>query len=210
MPQETKLICFDIGGVVIRLCRTWAQGCAAAGVDVRDESLWQAAGPARQALLVQHQTGRMDGPTFAEQVSVLVGGLYSPAEILGVHRAWLLDEHEGIADLVDRLHEGGLDTAALSNTNHEHWSRMGEYPAVMRIRHHLPSHRLGLSKPDPSIYHRLERQLGYTPTEILFFDDAEENVRAAREIGWSAELIDPHAAPARQITAALRTYGLPC
>ncbi len=208
MENQIRLVCFDLGGVVIRICRTWAEGCAAAGLEVRDPSLWRQTRSARWALIVQYQTGRIDGRTYAAQASALVDGLYSPSEILGIHHAWMQEEHEGVAELVDRLHDAGLDTAALSNTNPDHWARIVQYPAVMRIRHHLASHRLGLHKPDPSIYRRLEQQLGYSSPEILFFDDMAENVEAARAVGWHAEHIDPEASPRDQITAALTTHGV--
>jgi HAD superfamily hydrolase (TIGR01509 family) len=85
---------------------------------------------------------------------------------------------------------------------------MGEDPAVMRIRHHLPSHRLGLQKPDPKIYLRLEQQLGYGGAQIIFFDDKVENIEAARAAGWHGELVDPAASPAAQITEALGAHGI--
>ena len=206
--RTIRLVCFDLGGVVIRICRSWAEGCAAAGLPVRDPALWERVRLARQTLILQHQTGRIDGATFATRVSGLVAGLYSPAEILGIHNAWLLDEYEGVADVVARLHRTGVDTAALSNTSHGHWARMGDFPAVMRIRHHLPSHRLGLHKPDPMIYRRLEGLLGYRGREIIFFDDSPDNVTGARGVGWAAEVIDPAAAPATQIRDALRGCGV--
>ncbi len=207
-PPAVRLVCFDIGGVVIRICRSWAEGCAAAGIAVRAPSLWQDASEARHSLVVEYQTGRIDGATFAERTSALAGGLYSPAEIQGIHNSWLLGEYEGVADLIDRLHRAKIDTAALSNTNHAHWTRMGDYPAVARIRHHLPSHRLGLHKPDPAFYLRLEQLLGYCGQEILFFDDTPENVRAAIQIGWRAERIDPLEATAPQIRSALQSHGV--
>lgn len=206
--SRIRLVCFDVGGVVIRVCRTWEEGCAAAGLPVRDPDPGEHTRPQRRALVVEHQTGRIDAETFAARTSALLCGLYSPAEIRGVHRAWLLDEYEGVLDLVDRLHAADLDTAALSNTNHDHWSRMGDYPAVVRIRHHLTSHRLGLHKPDPAIYRRLEQLLGYGGEEILFFDDTEENVIAARELGWRAAVIDPAGEPARQMEDVVRGEGL--
>jgi glucose-1-phosphatase len=208
MSANVRLVCFDLGGVVIRICRTWADGCAAAGLPVRDPDAWERARPARHRLIVEHQTGRIDGTTFAARASDLIGGLYSPAEILGVHRAWLLDEYAGVADLVRHLHEAGLDTAALSNTNHEHWTRMGDYPAVMRIHHLLPSHRMGLQKPDPEIFRLVERRLGYHGPEILFFDDTPENVTAARAVGWRAEAVDPLGDTAGQMAAALGAAGV--
>ncbi len=205
--QALRLVCFDLGGVVLRICRNWREGCAAAGLDDRDPAAWRQSRPARQALILDYQTGRIDGPTFAAMVSELTGGLYSPVEILGVHHAWLLGQYRGMRAIVERVHRGGLDTAALSNTNHEHWVRMGEFPAVMGIRHLFASHQLGVHKPDPSIYRRLERQLGYAGREILFFDDTEENVAAAQRLGWRAEVIAPAASPAAQIAAVLGANG---
>ena len=131
-----------------------------------------------------------------------------PASSSQASTAWLLDEYDGVAELIDRVHHAGLDTAALSNTNHEHWTRMGDFPAVMRLRHLLPSHHLGLHKPDPTIYRRLERQLGYGAGEILFFDDTPENIDGARAVGWDAQLIDPTADPSQQIGEALRDHGV--
>jgi len=186
-----RLVCLDLGGVVIRICRSWAEGCSAAGVACRDDEVWERTRAARRALVVEHQTGRIDAPTFAARASTLTGGLYSPAEVLGVHRAWMLGEYDGVAELLDRAHDAGLDTAALSNTNHDHWTQILGYPAVGRIRHPLASHLLGLHKPDPAIYRRAEQHLGYRGAEILFFDDLPENVEAARAVGWRAETIDP-------------------
>lgn len=199
-----RLVCFDIGGVIVRICRTWAEGCAAAGLPVRDPQRWQSAKPARRAIVDEYQRGRIDGRTFAARLSAQVGGLYSPSEILGIHRAWLLGAYQGMAEVVDRLHGQGIRTAALSNTNHEHWTRLGGYPAVTAMRHLLASHQLGLIKPDPAIYHRAESIFGTSGGEILFFDDLLENVEAARSVGWSAEVIDPLGEPAEQVAAVLR------
>lgn len=48
--------------------------------------------------------------------------------------------------------------------------------------------RLGARKPEPDFYRAVERRLGVGGEAILFWDDQEANVAAARECGWSAEL----------------------
>ncbi len=48
LEKRIRLVCFDLGGVVIRICRTWAEGCAAAGLEVRDPLLWRQTKPARR------------------------------------------------------------------------------------------------------------------------------------------------------------------
>ena len=208
MGDRVRFVCFDLGGVIIRICQTWEERVTAAGLEMRDPALWNKIGPTRDALMVRYMTGRITGQQFAQQLSEALDGQYNPAEIMAIHDAWLIDEYEGVGTIVDRLHQAGRDTAALTNTTPEHWVRMPQFPTVGRLRHRLASHELGLHKPDPAIYLRLERQLGYAGGEILFFDDTEENVQAAQAVGWRAERIDPASDTARQIAAALVNHGL--
>ena len=48
------------------------------------------------------------------------------------------------------------------------------------------SHEVGLAKPDPAIYALAAERLGVAPHEIVFLDDVELNVEAARAAGWHA------------------------
>ena len=208
MPQRVRLVCFDLGGVIIRICQTWEERVAAAGLEMRDTAHWDKIDPARDTLMVGYMTGILTGRQFAHQLSEALHGQYSPEEVTAIHDAWLIDEYEGVGAIVDRLHQAGLDTAALSNTTNEHWARMDEFPTVAQLKHRFASHELGLSKPEPAIYQHVEQQLGYTARQILFFDDAEENVIAARNVGWRAERVDPAGAPAQQIRNALTEHGI--
>ena len=127
---------------------------------------------------------------------------------MAIHDAWLIDEYEGVGTIVDQLHRAGLDTAALSNTTPEHWGRMDEFPTVGRLRHRFASHELGIQKPDPAIYRHVQQQIGYRGKQILFLDDAHENVIAARDVGWRATRVDPAGVPAQQIVDALAEHGV--
>ena len=206
--RRVRLVCFDLGVVIIRICQTWKERIAAAGLKMRDPTLWDKIRPTRNALMVRYMTGCVTGRQFAQQLSEALESQYNRAEIMAIHDAWLIDEYEGVGTIVDQLHRAGIDTAALSNTTNEHWARMDEFPTVGRLRHRFASHELGLSKPDPAIYRHVERQLGYTGQQILFFDDTEENVTAAREVGWRATRVDPAGVPAQQIIDALAKHGV--
>jgi putative hydrolase of the HAD superfamily len=48
------------------------------------------------------------------------------------------------------------------------------------------SHEVGLMKPDPRIYALSVERLGVLPSEVVFLDDVEGHVAAAREAGWHA------------------------
>lgn len=50
------------------------------------------------------------------------------------------------------------------------------------------SHEVGLAKPDPAAYELVTRRLGVEAAEVLFLDDVEANVVAARALGWHAVL----------------------
>lgn len=50
------------------------------------------------------------------------------------------------------------------------------------------SHEVGLAKPDPAAYELVTRLLGVEAGEVLFLDDVEANVVAARALGWHAVL----------------------
>jgi putative hydrolase of the HAD superfamily len=47
---------------------------------------------------------------------------------------------------------------------------------------------IGAQKPQPAYYQHIESTLGLKKEEILFFDDGLENVKAAYERGWHAEV----------------------
>lgn len=58
---------------------------------------------------------------------------------------------------------------------------------IERIRDcefHFVSCDLGYVKPEPEYYRLINNQLGHE--KVLFFDDIEANVEAAREAGWEA------------------------
>ncbi|MEU8796981.1 HAD family phosphatase [Spirillospora sp. NPDC048819] len=48
--------------------------------------------------------------------------------------------------------------------------------------------RIGVAKPDPRAYEICAERLGAKPADVIFFDDNEHNVLAARETGMRAEL----------------------
>jgi putative hydrolase of the HAD superfamily len=49
---------------------------------------------------------------------------------------------------------------------------------------------VGWAKPHARYFEAIERRLGRSGHELLFFDDAPENVEAARATGWVAEQVD--------------------
>ena len=136
MPASPTTVCFDLGGVFIRICRSWNEGCERVGLPVRGD--WEAeTDAALHALVHEHQTGVLDGPAWASRLSDHLAGLYTAEEILAVHHGWMYGEYADLLAVVDRLHAADVTTAALSNTNAEHWVQINEYPTVRTLQHRL-------------------------------------------------------------------------
>src|SRR5690554_1370 len=55
--------------------------------------------------------------------------------------------------------------------------------------HLFLSFEMGLQKPDKRIYENVVETIGARPEECLFFDDLEENLTAAKEVGIQTHLI---------------------
>jgi putative hydrolase of the HAD superfamily len=218
--MKIGLVCFDLGGVLVKICRSWSDGCRAAGLEVRGSSAGERAGNLRRELTQLLGLGRLSEDEWAEQLAQGLGGLYSADEIKRIHRAWSQQEYLGALELIDDLNQRPVVTACLSNTNHAHWTRLlhhdgqkpldgaPEYPAVRRLRHHFASHLLGLAKPDPAIFRAFEQATAHAPADILFFDDLPDNVAAARALGWNAERVNPHQETIPQLRRFLTSHGV--
>lgn len=206
------MVCFDLGGVLVRHCRTWREGCAAAGLDVREGVDSERMTELRKGHSLRLMCGAMGAEEFYQRMAETTGGLYTPREIERLHHCWLGREYEGVTEVVRRLVGAGrVETGVLSNTNAQHWERLSsaaEYPSVSLLSRRHASHLLGLVKPMPEIYARFEELTGFRGPEILFLEDLPENQAAARARGWRVGAIDWARETAGQIEGVLEGAGV--
>ncbi|KAA0217264.1 MAG: HAD family hydrolase [Leptolyngbya sp. PLA3] len=212
MP-DVRVVCFDWGGVIIRICRNWREGCERAGLPIHEAAGTPEAVARRRAINAVHQVGRMACEDFFASVAHASEGLYTPEQIRRIHDAWLIEEYPRIGGVIDRLNATkGITTALLSNTNASHWARQhagaGGFGAAARLKVRLASHEMGLAKPDEAIYHTARERFGVPAEQIVFFDDLPENIDAARSAGWRACLIDPLGDTSAQIERHLAALGI--
>lgn len=203
MGVANPLIVFDLGGVIVRICRSIKEAGDRCGIVVRDEDIAPQHRAARRAIHARYERGQIECDEFFALISRTTDGRYTPEQFRAMHEAWIIDEYPGVSELIDDLHARGIATGVLSNTNHIHWTlqmqaRVGargeplppKFPTTAKPMHRHASHLLGLAKPDPAIYHEFSRRTGFAAGSIVFFDDLLENVEAARGAGWRAHHID--------------------
>lgn len=211
MPDSPiQLVCFDLGGVLIRLCDGWDHACALAGV-TPDKVMTDADLRKLIDLVHREEVGGLPHGDFFTRSAPLLG--LSPQDAKAMADAWLRGAFPGIDTLIDTLHDAGLQSACLSNTNANHWRAMidPQHPNGLpldRLTHRFASHLVRDRKPNPTIYQHVERATGLLPGAILFFDDAAENIDAAQARGWHACHVTDPDDPVAQMTSHLKRHNL--
>jgi len=213
--MNLRYVCFDLGGVVVRICHSFVEAVQAANLPLVDaQRLLEPDSIARRRDAIwAHQVGEFDFDEYCSRMSHAVEGAYPPDQVRALHAAWLIGEYPGVLELVTELGQvESLRLACLSNTNDGHWDQMlgapELFPTLGRLHMQLASHLMRLAKPDPAIYDAARQSFACAPGEILFFDDLIENIEAARAAGWNAERIDPTGDTAAQMRGHLRARGV--
>jgi HAD superfamily hydrolase (TIGR01509 family) len=207
-----KLVVFDLGRVLLRICDGWQHACEVVGITGID---WRKLSPVEEARLekVIHafDTGDIDLPTFASRAGELRG--LSPEQVIKISNGYPRGPFPGAGELLDELHTAGQTTACLSNTNANHWRILTD-PAdphgkvLLKLHHRFASHLMRVRKPDPSIYAQVEKELGVPGDRIVFFDDLPENIAAAQARGWTGFVVPVIPNPIPTIRAHLTESGL--
>lgn len=202
-----KLVCFDIGGVLVRLAAGWEDACVRAGVPLTPGDVeWEKHHP----LMHKYERGHISTEEYFRGVDGCLKGI-SRQQFCGAFDAWLREMYEGAHELIEELKAKGMMTACLSNTNDRHWQALAGgselYKPILKLDHLFASHEIREAKPDLAAYKAVENKLGLRSDEILFFDDREDNIEGARAAGWNAERITEHDA-VKQEREFLKKYGV--
>jgi putative hydrolase of the HAD superfamily len=94
--------------------------------------------------------------------------------------------------LLDDLRAQGIATAILTNNVRAlgAWRDFADWDQLVDAV--IDSCEVGMRKPEHRMFHHACELLGVAPTEALFLDDMDANVKAAEEVGLTAVLVtDP-------------------
>mgnify|MGYP000016847313 CR=1 FL=1 len=144
--------------------------------------------------------------------------IYETAEAYPAWRAEIRDWHDNWIELATpvidhsvmllrRLRAKGVPVHCLTNFGVESYAyAQTQFDFLNEFDIEFVSGRMQVTKPDPRIYEMVEADLGVPPGAILFADDREANIAAARARGWQAHLFDgPEGWAARLVEAGVLT-----
>jgi len=182
LSHEIKLLLFDLGGVLV----TWngvkgLQEYSGGKMTMEEARLfWMTSEWVRK-----FERGWCTASEFVSGVLTELDFHISEEQIIeGFHR-WDKGPMPGAFEFLTEL-RSHYKLACLSNNNEFHWDRLKKkYRAESFFDKCYLSHEIGMIKPDPEIYDFVIKDLGISPSEILFFDDNPECVEAAKEAGLS-------------------------
>ena len=101
-----------------------------------------------------------------------------------VFEGWASQPDEALAAFVAGLRAAGTRVAALTNSTSTEADLLARPELARLFDLAISSADAGLQKPDPAIYRHAEARLGAAGAALVFVDDVEANVAAARALGW--------------------------
>jgi putative hydrolase of the HAD superfamily len=101
-----------------------------------------------------------------------------------VFEGWASQPDDALAVFVAGLRAAGTKVAALTNNTSTEAQLLARPELARLFDLAISSADAGLQKPDAAIYRHAETRLGAAGDALVFVDDVEVNVEAARALGW--------------------------
>jgi epoxide hydrolase-like predicted phosphatase len=205
--MTVRAVAFDIGGVLEAPTDSDLNGRWEQRLGLRRGEFFQRlrqSGLGRDANL-----GRVSEAEFAQALG-RVYGLDRPTieELLADLWGWYVGElNTEMADCFQRLRPR-YRTAILSNAAAGgRWEEERRYGFAAMADVLVYSYEVGIEKPDRRIYEITCEQLGVHPGDVVFLDDLEANVVAARQLGMRAVLFQNTVQAITDVEACLADFA---
>ena len=184
MAQETKVLLFDLGRVLVdfdhlRAAQRISAFCAKTPRKIYDLFFESPA-------TIDFEAGRITPEDFYLQVKQMLDLKLSYASFEPIWNDifFLSAKNRSVFGLVNTL-RANYKTAMLSNINILHYEYLRKnYPVFGAFDEIFLSFQLGLIKPDKEIYNLVIRKLGVNAQEIFYTDDRPELVESAKTLGY--------------------------
>lgn len=176
---------FDIGNVLIEIdfMRVLTHWSGHSGKDIEYLRSRFTADEAYE----RHERGEIDASAYFASLRHSLGIEINDEQFAHGWNAIFIDEIAGMRELLLQAARH-RPLYAFSNTNtmhHQVWGSQFE-DLMIHFERIFVSSELGQRKPELDAYHRVAREMGVAPDEVLFFDDSQENIDGAHEAGMQA------------------------
>lgn len=191
--MKYKAIIFDFGGVIINIDFTLTyEAFSKLGIQNLEEKFAQSQ---QSDLFDKFEKGELSSQSFRESIRKMLGSDISDAKLDKAWNKMLLDIPKQRIEIIKQLKEK-YQCVLLSNTNKIHYDfyrlefeAVYGYEKFSDLFHNTYfSHEIGMRKPDKEIYDYVLKDLNLKPEEVLFIDDTQQNIVAAKALNWNTIL----------------------
>jgi glucose-1-phosphatase len=202
MTSTVQALLFDLGCVVVdidfsRALKAWSTHSSLSNEELADAFRFDSA-------YEQHERGQISSRDYFEHLKSVLRLSASHRQIEDGWNAIFKGEIVESRQLIQRARRT-FPCYAFSNTNQSHmpfWSTL--LPEVAKSFDRIfASHLIGMRKPERNAFELICSSVGCEPASILFFDDLDENVQAARTAGLQAVLVRSP----KDVESALKATG---
>jgi HAD superfamily hydrolase (TIGR01509 family) len=185
VPERPKAVLFDLGEVVLRIKTDQLLASIRAASPRLDEATMLAELRNEGSRHHAYERGEISGQDFHAHLQSAYGMTWTYGEWLRHWNDYFLPNRP--MDILLAKLRGQAPLWALSNTNPEHYRHVRrEYRVFDAFEGIITSYEAGLRKPDPRIYQLALDRMGRQAHEVVFIDDLEANIAAARGLGLLA------------------------
>jgi FMN phosphatase YigB (HAD superfamily) len=181
--SPAPVLVLDLGRVCIELDES--RICKALACDSVDTLL--AEKPWLAELVHEVETGEMAEDIFLQTLAARLSGEWTPGDVLDVWNSRLGAEISGMAEVVAFALERNLRCVALSDISPMHAAHI---PSLLSFWSSFDavvySYEVGELKPGPKMYQAVEQRFCEGGIPLLYADDKQVNIEAARSRGWAA------------------------
>ena len=180
MLNDTKILIFDLGGVVLSRGLWFFREYLVKEYGVTDK---ETRGVIIHKYYKAYFSGKLSEEDFWKGV---LSDLHIVADWKKLKETLLnfYEPNEGMFDLISSLREIGYKTYLLSDQTNDWWP-------VLNAKHNISDHfdqtfissEIGVHKPEKALYHYVLNEIKCAPEQVLLIDDLQGNLSPAEKIG---------------------------
>ena len=180
-----KVLLFDLGGVIV----PWVGMIELSRLTGRSESDLKHIA-AQSDIFTAYEIGGCTTDVFLDELNRICDLDMEQDELARLWNEWVKPPYENTREIMISLKDS-FTLACLSNTNTSHWDYLHTTHNILDVFNYTyASHILKKAKPNPEAWYLCLRDLGVTTTDVWFFDDTQENIDAAQNIGITSFHVD--------------------
>ena len=182
--SDIKCVLFDIGGVLVDWHMSWITSEISNRFQI-DEKLIS---DGFTKYLQELDSGKIQEKTFWDKIANDVNSTSLKENTESLWDTYFRKNaklNHDVINLAKRI-KGCYTVGIISNIEEITHNVVDDWNVLDDFEHKFMSYQIGFSKPDLRIYHHVIKNLPFEPNQMIFIDDKESNVSAAKQTGINA------------------------